>query len=143
MSDRFTLTIPGEPVAWARARRNGKRYFTDQRVTAHARRIQEAWMLAGRPSLGSQAVTISAYFYLPRPGSHYGTGRNATRLRKSAPGRPTCKPDVDNFVKLIGDALNELAWNDDAQIVCLSGIAKRYTAEGDQSRTVIEAWATL
>jgi Holliday junction resolvase RusA-like endonuclease len=31
--------------------------------------------------------------------------------------RPTTKPDIDNYIKQIFDALNGLVWEDDAQIV--------------------------
>lgn len=30
---------------------------------------------------------------------------------------PTGKPDADNQIKLCGDALNKIVWNDDSQIV--------------------------
>ncbi len=39
--------------------------------------------------------------------------------------RPTKKPDCDNTVKIICDALNELAYKDDSQIVTTQ-IAKYY-----------------
>lgn len=38
---------------------------------------------------------------------------------------PTAKPDLDNVVKLIGDALNGIAWADDKQIVMVTA-CKRY-----------------
>ena len=34
--------------------------------------------------------------------------------------RPTKKPDIDNVIKIITDALNGIAYDDDAQIVSLS-----------------------
>jgi Holliday junction resolvase RusA-like endonuclease len=38
---------------------------------------------------------------------------------------PTVKPDVDNVVKLVMDALNGVAWVDDKQVVSLS-VLKEY-----------------
>lgn len=32
---------------------------------------------------------------------------------------PTGKPDADNVLKLAGDALNKIVWNDDSQIVMI------------------------
>ena len=39
---------------------------------------------------------------------------------------PTKKPDVDNVIKIILDALNGFAWHDDSQVVNLQ-IEKKYT----------------
>lgn len=41
--------------------------------------------------------------------------------------KPATKPDLDNIVKAICDALNGVVWKDDVQVVCLS-VAKRYAA---------------
>lgn len=40
--------------------------------------------------------------------------------------RPISKPDVDNYVKGIKDALNKVIWNDDSQIVDLH-VSKFYS----------------
>lgn len=41
---------------------------------------------------------------------------------------PTKKPDIDNIAKIILDALNKIAYVDDAQVIELS-VIKRYAAE--------------
>lgn len=41
---------------------------------------------------------------------------------------PTGKPDLDNTVKALFDAMNEIVWKDDAQVCALS-VHKRYGAE--------------
>lgn len=51
--------------------------------------------------------------------------------------RPTGKPDLDNCVKCILDALNGVLWRDDAQVVELS-VSKRY---GYIAQTLIEVRA--
>jgi len=40
--------------------------------------------------------------------------------------RPVTKPDVDNYYKGIGDALNNVIWEDDSQVVSLT-IEKYYS----------------
>lgn len=40
--------------------------------------------------------------------------------------RPTTKPDVDNYVKGVKDALNKVIWNDDSQVVDLK-VSKWYS----------------
>jgi Holliday junction resolvase RusA-like endonuclease len=39
---------------------------------------------------------------------------------------PTTRPDIDNYVKLVCDAMNGLFWQDDAQIVSMT-MRKRYS----------------
>lgn len=47
---------------------------------------------------------------------------------------PTSRPDIDNQMKTAADALNGIAWKDDAQIVDAT-LSRRY---GPESVTVIE-----
>lgn len=42
--------------------------------------------------------------------------------------RPTTKPDVDNYVKGVKDALNHLIYKDDSQVVDLK-VSKFYSEE--------------
>lgn len=78
------------------------------------------------PVRGPVVVTIT--FYFARPRSHYGTGRNAARLRPTAPPFPTSRRhgDVD---KLERATLDALVWagaiDDDAMVVDLHA-QKRY-----------------
>jgi Holliday junction resolvase RusA-like endonuclease len=41
---------------------------------------------------------------------------------------PTSKPDGDNYLKAVQDALNEIAWKDDSQVVD-ARVIKRYSTE--------------
>lgn len=67
-------------------------------------------------------------FAMPRPRSHYGSGKNSTKLKPSAPIRPTGKPDLDNLAKAVTDAITAASvWADDSQVTLLSA-AKRYDA---------------
>ena len=65
-------------------------------------------------------------FYMDRPKNHYGTGKNADKLKPSAPVWHIARPDIDNFIKFIMDALNGTYWRDDSQI-CLISAKKIYT----------------
>lgn len=55
---------------------------------------------------------------------------NKSKREKAINGeiKPTTKPDIDNIVKSIADALNGIAYNDDSQITTLSA-QKRYAEE--------------
>jgi Holliday junction resolvase RusA-like endonuclease len=66
------------------------------------------------------AVHVDITFYLTRPRGHYGTGRNAERLRDSAPLWPSGRPDVDKLARSVLDGLTAGgAWRDDAQVAVL------------------------
>lgn len=52
-----------------------------------------------------------------RPASHFGTGRNATRLKDSAPWRKTTAPDLSKIIRSTEDALTDAGvWIDDALV---------------------------
>ena len=56
------------------------------------------------------------FFYFKRPKAHYKTGKNSNCLRDDAPEYHSSRPDIDNLVKLVGDALNGIFFIDDALI---------------------------
>ncbi|MGA5202718.1 RusA family crossover junction endodeoxyribonuclease [Streptomyces variegatus] len=63
-------------------------------------------------------VALSLTFTMPRPRSHFGTGRNAEVVRPSAPARPDVTPDLDKLVRATCDALKTArVYRDDAQVV--------------------------
>lgn len=43
---------------------------------------------------------------------------------------PTTKPDLDNIVKLVKDALNKVAWQDDAQVTSIDACKVYGSCEG-------------
>lgn len=65
-------------------------------------------------------------FDMPRPKSHFRTGRNAGCLKEGATCWHEGKPDVDNLAKAVLDALTTLGlWADDCLIAELV-VTKRY-----------------
>ena len=72
-------------------------------------------MLGKPPVDGPLRVLMT--FAVARPQSHYGTGRNATRLKDSAPKFPTSKPDLLKCSRAVEDACTGVCYVDDAQIV--------------------------
>jgi len=65
-------------------------------------------------------VGISVTFTLPRPAKHYGTGRNAHRVKPDAPTWPYehGTGDVDKLCRLVFDAMQDAGvLTDDAQVV--------------------------
>ena len=74
-------------------------------------------------------VAVRTLFYFPRPKYHYGTGRNADRLKPTAPVMHTVKPDADKLMRAVLDALTGVAWTDDSQVAAWSG-RKEYGTPG-------------
>jgi len=64
-----------------------------------------------------EPVRLTMTFTRPRPKGHYGTGRNASVLKPSAPKYPTTKPDTLKLARAIEDALTSVLWKDDSQVV--------------------------
>ena len=69
-------------------------------------------------------IEMHLIFLFSRPAAHYGTGKNEGRLKDSAPGYHTKRPDLDNLIKFVKDALNGVFYRDDSQIVFIKAIKK-------------------
>lgn len=132
------LEITGVPVPKARPRTvrskaGAVHAFTPDATVSQERRVQAAWKEAGSPTIeGPIAVRASFWFY--RPPSHYNTKGelNAIGLR-AIPGRG----DTDNYLKLVTDALNKLAFSDDRLIVDLQAV-KGWLANSGVPHTTIQ-----
>lgn len=70
---------------------------------------------------GAIRARIEVYYKIPKSYSK-------KRVQSILDGKehPCKKPDADNIVKIILDALNKIAYDDDAQVVELT-VIKRYT----------------
>lgn len=64
---------------------------------------------------------ITAYFEIPK-----STSKKNRAKMLSGELHPTKKPDADNIAKIVCDALNDVAYHDDTQIVKLI-VDKKYT----------------
>lgn len=132
----FSIIVPGTPVGKGRPRFTGKGHtYTDDKTAGAEAKIGWAWQHAGRPQLHDAAIHLRVLLVLVRPKGHTTTrgALSAEGLRSFVPARR--KPDIDNALKLVMDALNGLAWRDDVQIV-KAEISKQW---GDEPRTYIDA----
>src|ERR1700677_288899 len=85
--------------------------------------------MTGGPPVGG-ALVVPAVFSLPRPRSHYGSGKNARVVKPSAPLDPFLRPDLDKLLRAVLDGLTEGgAWLDDSQVVEIDA-GKRYGTPG-------------
>lgn len=84
-------------------------------------------------------IGLHVHFWLPRPRSHYRTGRNAHLLRDGAPTFPAGRPDIDKLLRGTLDALGTAGvWSDDAQVVTVR-TRKRYAVDRPPGAG-IEVW---
>lgn len=111
------FVIPGEPMAKQRPRfsRTGMTY-TPAKTTNYENLVkviyQEKYL--GTDLLeGALSVEIKAYCKPPK------TSKKKLIAMLNGTIRPTKKPDCDNIAKIILDALNNIAYDDDKNIVDL------------------------
>jgi Holliday junction resolvase RusA-like endonuclease len=137
----ISFTVPGLPYAQPRQRHRiagagGKRFVQnytpkDDPVNEFKASVRLAFAQAysGQPLAGP--IAISALFVFPRPGRLIWKKRPMPRQYHDV------KPDADNLLKSLKDALKSLAWADDSQVAVLRGI-KVYAAGGEQTRTEVQ-----
>ena len=127
----ITIILDGVPVAKGRARFGRGRAYTP----AQTRGFQASFGWAAKTAMvGRQpltcAVKVVASFELPIPSSW------SARLRVDAVAgtiRPTTKPDTDNLLKVVLDAINCIVVDDDARVVDVSAS----TIYSDNPKTVV------
>jgi Holliday junction resolvase RusA-like endonuclease len=104
--------------------------YTDSETIAAQNQIAWAAKAAGaKPSPQPCTLKVMALFKLPESWS--------TKKKSEMSGTPyTSKPDSDNGLKLIADALNGIAYHDDAQ--CYSMEITKLYGEEDWIEVVIE-----
>jgi crossover junction endodeoxyribonuclease RusA len=132
--DVVTFTVHGEPApqgskTTGRTKAGATFVREDNPATepwrnAVAARARAA--MAGRPPLAG-ALELDVVFVFARPRAHFGTGRNAGRLKPSSPNYCAKRPDLDKLVRAVGDALTGIAVVDDAGFVVIRA-AKHYGA---------------
>jgi Holliday junction resolvase RusA-like endonuclease len=110
------ITIPGDPQGWQRTRTGNGLHFTAPETRAYQNTIRWLAKAAHMEVItGPVSVVIEAHYRIPD---------SATKKRKAAmlagEEYPLKKPDIDNVVKNVLDALNMSAWTDDAQVVSLN-----------------------
>jgi Holliday junction resolvase RusA-like endonuclease len=133
--DELTFWVPGIPQPGG-----SKRGFFNHKtghviITEDAKRSKDwrASVSQAASQVAKEMLTVPLKvrfdFVFPRPKGHFGTGKNAGVLRKTAPAFPAGRPDVLKCSRSTEDALTGILWRDDSQIVT-EMLTKRY---GDQA----------
>ena len=116
--DSVTFFVPGKPRGKGRPRFSGKRAYTDDQTKAYEERI--AWKY--RKAAGAFRFPDGIFLRI-RVQQQMPVPQSASKTRKTEmlEGRvfPSAKPDLDNVIKAVLDALNGVAYKDDARVVGL------------------------
>ena len=116
--DKVKFTVLGEPKGKGRPRFSTQtgRAFTPKQTVNYETLVHTEYMVQCKgfrfPDDAMLDVRVIAYYSIPKSVSK--KKRQAMLDHKI---RPTKKPDFDNIGKVICDALNKVAYRDDAQIV--------------------------
>lgn len=137
-SQRIQFVVPGPPQGKARPRvvraKNGMSMtYTPDKTVAYEELVRLRFKAATQgfrfADDAQLAMQITAFYPIPKSKS-----KRIQADMLAGMLRPTKKPDCDNVIKIICDALNELAYKDDAQIV-VTQMAKYYA---EVPRTVVK-----
>ena len=116
------LTIEGEPIGKGRPRVTSKGHFahayTPSKTKNYEKLIQNSYLsnyTYDNMLIGPIKANLVAYFSIPNSVSKRKQKVLLNNLEKH-----TKKPDIDNVVKSVFDALNNLAFEDDSNIVEVS-----------------------
>ena len=123
----ISVAIDIDPVSWQRPRFNNGRGFTAAKVTQYKNAL--ILMLKHKAPIAplDQPLKVTLDFYLTPPKTK---PRHKSRL-------PRVRPDIDNYAKVILDALNGIYWTDDG-IICDLQIRKFYNWETKRGRVEIK-----
>lgn len=117
---KIKFTVPGNPFGKERPNfaRMGQKVvtYTPQKTVNYETLVKWAYQQSAHGARFANRAMLDArifmYFEIPQ-----STSKKERELMLKGVVRPIKKPDVDNAAKAILDALNKLAYRDDAQIV--------------------------
>ncbi len=132
---RKTLTIPGDPVPKARPRVCGKVAYTPTKTKNYETLVKEIYFGKYGQTVeemeGMLKLTVNAFFQIPKSKS-----KKVQEQMHTNAIRPIKRPDIDNIVKSVSDALNNAAYADDSQIVEV--VAGKYYAHSPRVEIFLE-----
>jgi Holliday junction resolvase RusA-like endonuclease len=139
LMDTVYFVVPGEPVGQGRPRtsvRNGRAIiYKPQRSKDYERVVSEAAAEAiggEKPFNGALKLTVYVHRQLPP-----GASKKDKAAMLAGDILPTKKPDLDNVLKAIADALTGVVWEDDRQVTNIMAMS-RYSDVPSVEVTVTE-----
>ena len=93
------------------------RSITPEKTKSYEDLIRWSYVSAGGKYLGEEVLQVSIEAFFPIPQS-FSKAKKEMAIKGKL--RPTTKPDCDNIIKVVLDALNGVAYYDDKQVVTVS-----------------------
>jgi Holliday junction resolvase RusA-like endonuclease len=111
----FETTVNFEPVSLKRHRHRLKGGTYDP---SKKDKINFVKSIENLPSIKmTNPIKCILKFYCKRPKNHYRSGKYSNILKETSPQYNTNNKDLDNMVKFVLDALNNILYEDDCQII--------------------------
>lgn len=119
------IEIAGRPSGKGRPRfdsRSGRAY-TDDATNRAENDLRAVWRESGEPRMPDDAaLAIAITLIVQRPAGHFRKDGTLSAEGRRHPVPRNKKPDLDNAVKLVMDALNGRAYRDDVQVALLHAV---------------------
>ena len=119
-----TFCVYGKPEGKARPRVTIHGTYTPKKTKQYEQAVQVEYKRQSGVYFDNKQLTVMIDAYYPIPKN---TSKAKRKEMLSGNIRPVTRPDIDNCCKSIMDALNGIAWKDDAQIVTL--LARKFYDE--------------
>lgn len=136
---RIEFVIPGTPQQQGSKTRmpNGFMVESNKKLGSWRRDAIAAAQAAYQGPKIIGPVFVLADFYFARPGSHYGTGRNASKLKPSAPRWHAQIPDGDKLARALGDVLTQAGVLQDDRLIARWVATKLWTSKAPRTEVQI------
>jgi Holliday junction resolvase RusA-like endonuclease len=131
MTFMVTYMVEGNPVGKGRPKFARRGNFVSTYTPTKTRDYEDLIKEAAQKAMGSNEiletpVTVAIYITVPIPQSY---SKKRTEACLKGLERPIKKPDIDNIAKCFLDAMNEIVYKDDTQVLTLH-ITKVYGTVG-------------
>jgi Holliday junction resolvase RusA-like endonuclease len=120
----ISFEIPGKPFGKQRPRHGKGSTYTPKETVNYEAYVKQIYTANNLPYMTGQIwADLVIKYDIPK-----STSKKDRELMLKGTIRPTKKPDIDNILKIIFDALNGVAYKDDTQIYRVS-CTKMYAEE--------------
>ena len=135
---KVSFTVPGQPFSKQRPkfsrRGNFVKTYTPEQTVQYENLVKMAYCGDGEYDKleGAIRATIKAYFPIPKSASK----KKHAQMEANEIRPVTVSKDTDNICKVILDALNGIAYDDDRQVVELFGY--KYYSDNPRAEVTLE-----